>query len=235
MISLVFFIRENENMEANLKKVRNGLFIFGLFCLAYNIWEFIASKYSTKQGIIFIVESLLGIALIFLPTFLEKVLKIQVSNSIVYFYWFFLSISVFLGTALHMISIIYFWDKILHLVSPMLLTAVGYGIAGFFLRNTDKKNISPWFFLLFGFAFAGLCGVFWEFWEFLCDSVGNMNLQRYNMSNGTPFIGREALMDTMGDLFTNTIGALLMGIFSYIKSKKNPNYFDNYIFQKSKL
>lgn len=219
-------------MKSNLKKVQYALFAFGIFCVVFNIWEFISAKYSTKQGIIFIVESIMGILLIFLPVFLEKILKIKVSDSIIYFYWFFLFISVFLGTALHMISIIYFWDKILHLVSPMLLTAVGYGIIGFFLRNTDKKMISPWFFLLFGFAFAGLCGVLWEFWEFLCDSIGNMNLQRYNMSNGNPFIGREALMDTMGDLFTNTVGALLMLVFSYIKSKKNPNYFDNYIFRK---
>ena len=58
-----------------------------------------------------------------------------------------------------------------------------------------------------GFAFAGLCGIFWEFWEFICDSVGGMNLQRYATLDGTPFIGREALMDTMGDLLTNTIGA----------------------------
>ncbi|WP_426068305.1 hypothetical protein, partial [Escherichia coli] len=79
-----------------------------------------------------------------------------------------------------MISIISFWDKILHFVSPMLLTAVGYGIAAFLLKKTKYADVSPWLFLLFGFAFAGLCGVFWEFWEFICDSLGNMNLQRYN-------------------------------------------------------
>ena len=81
----------------------------------------------------------------------------------------------------------------------MLLTAVGYGIAGFLLKKTKTPMFPRGYFLLFGFAFAGLCGVFWEFWEFICDSLGNMNLQRYNMSNYQPsFIGRAALMDTMG-------------------------------------
>lgn len=148
------------------------------------------AKYSTKQGVTFVIECLLGIGLIFLPDLVNKFLKIIMPPTIVYFYWFFLFISVFLGTSLHMISIISFWDKILHFVSPMLLTAVGYGIAAFLLKKTKYADVSPWLFLLFGFAFAGLCGVFWEFWEFICDSLGNMNLQRYNMSNGQPFIGR---------------------------------------------
>ena len=165
------------------------------------------AKYSTKQGVTFVIECLLGIGLIF-----YRILSINFKNYYAtdyrLFYWFFLFISVFLGTSLHMISIISFWDKILHFVSPMLLTAVGYGIAGFLLKKTKYADVSPWLFLLFGFAFAGLCGVFWEFWEFICDSLGNMNLQRYNMSNGQPFIGRAALMDTMGIYLPIPLGPL---------------------------
>ena len=35
-----------------------------------------------------------------------------------------------------------------------------------------------------------------------------MNLQRYNMSNGQPFIGRAALMDTMGIYLPIPLGPL---------------------------
>ena len=217
------------------KKIQLSLTLFGILSLLYNIFEFSNKKYSHEQGMIFIVECLIGIALIYLPEIIRKIIKLDLPYAIVYFYWFFLFISVFLGTSLHLITIIPFWDKILHFVSPMLLTAVGYGLAGMFLKDTDIKKISPWLFLLFGFAFAGLCGVLWEFWEFACDSIGDMNLQRYNMNNGQPFIGREALMDTMGDLFSNTIGALVMGIFSGIKNKKNPEYFNIYRLKKDTL
>lgn len=219
-------------MDKNYSKNKYGLVVFGILCLTYNLWEFFTAKYSTKQGVTFVIECLLGIGLIFLPDLVNKFLKIIMPPTIVYFYWFFLFISVFLGTSLHMISIISFWDKILHFVSPMLLTAVGYGIAGFLLKKTKYADVSPWLFLLFGFAFAGLCGVFWEFWEFICDSLGNMNLQRYNMSNGQPFIGRAALMDTMGDLFTNTLGAFVMGVYTYIRSKGNPEYLENYAIKR---
>lgn len=218
----------------NYKKNRMALIIFGLICLLYNVYEVIIAKYSTKQGIIFVVECLAGIALIFLPEIIEKVLKISLPEKIIYFYWFFLVISVFLGTSLHMISIISFWDKILHSVSPMVLTALGYGLIGFLMKDADISKTSPWLFLLFGFAFAGVCGVFWEFWEFLCDTIADMNLQRYATSAGTLLIGRAALMDTMGDLLTNTIGALLMGIYASIQSRGNAAYFKEYRLKKIK-
>jgi len=107
-------------------KIKYFLLIFGLFCFAYNLWELIAGKYSTKQGITFVLECFLGIVLIFLPEFIRKVLKIIVPETIVYFYWFFLFISVFLGTSLHMIS--NFWLCICWLMWCVM------GILGIHLR-----------------------------------------------------------------------------------------------------
>lgn len=217
-----------------LKKVQTALLAFGVFVVGYNIFEFVTQKYSTTQGITFIVESLAGIVLIFLPQIIFKLFKIRIPAAIVLFYWFFLFISVFLGTGLHLISIIPFWDKILHAVSPMVLTALGYGLIGYLMKDAPIEKTSPWLFLLFGFAFAGTCGVFWEFWEFLCDQFLGMNLQRFAASNGTLFIGRAALMDTMGDLFTNTMGALFTGIFAWTNSRKNLAYFKSYRLEKAK-
>lgn len=219
-------------MSKTVKKVQIALTIFGLFVVGYNIFEFVTNKYSTTQGITFIVESLAGILLIYLPQIVRRLFKIHVPDAIVLFYWFFLFISVFLGTGMHLISIISFWDKILHVVSPMVLTALGYGLIGFLLKDAPIEKTSPWLFLLFGFAFAGLCGVFWEFWEFLCDQFLGMNLQRFAASDGTLFVGREALMDTMGDLLTNTVGAFIMGIYAWVQVKKDPAHFESYRLQK---
>ena len=58
-----------------------------------------------------------------------------------------------------------------------------------------------------------------------------MNLQRYNMSNGQPFIGRAALMDTMGFIYQYPWG-LVMGVYTYIRSKGNPEYLENYAMKK---
>lgn len=125
---------EGLSVIKEIKKVQIALLAFGVFVVCYNFYEFITQKYSTSQGITFIVESLLGIALIFMPQVILKVFKLKIPAAIVLFYWFFLFISVFLGTGMHLISIISFWDKILHAVSPMVLTALGYGLIGYLMK-----------------------------------------------------------------------------------------------------
>ncbi|MGO2629769.1 MAG: hypothetical protein ACTH87_07745, partial [Enterococcus italicus] len=100
--------------------------------------------------------------------------------------------------------------------------------------QVPTKNIPVWVFLLFGFGFAGICGVFWEFWEFTCDTFANLNLQRYQTLAGVPYVGRAALMDTLGDLAVNTIGAILIAIYSYIQAHGSGDYFIIYRIIKSK-
>lgn len=206
------------------------LLVFGVFTLLVNIVKTF-TVHPTEQYVLLSFEMIAGIAVIFVPFIFTTFTKLVFPKMVRLYYWFFLWIAVFLGTGLRLIIIIPFWDKILHAVSPILLVAVGYAIIGYCLRDTDFSTISPWLFIIMGFAFAGLCGVFWEFWEFLCDSIGNMNLQRYMTEAGQPYIGREALMDTMGDLLTNTLGALILTIYSFTQRHK-PAYFKSYAFRK---
>lgn len=207
-----------------------GLLAFGILTLIVNIVKIFVVE-PVKQYQILTIEMIAGIAVIFLPFVFTKLTGLVFPKMVRLYYWFFLWISVFLGTGLRLIVVIPFWDKILHAVSPILLVAVGYAIIGYCLRDTDFSKISPWLFIVMGFAFAGLCGVFWEFWEFTCDTVANMNLQRYMTESGVPYVGREALMDTMGDLLTNTLGALILTVYSFTQRKK-PEYFKSYAFRK---
>ncbi|MTD38681.1 hypothetical protein GIX45_08565 [Erwinia sp. CPCC 100877] len=206
------------------------LVIFGLATLIVNIVKIFVVQ-PTSQYVLLSAEMIAGIAIIFVPFAFTRLTGLIFPKMVRLYYWFFIWIAVFLGTGLRLIIVVSFWDKILHAVSPILLVAVGYAIIGYCLRETDFTKISPWLFIIMGFAFAGLCGVFWEFWEFICDSVGNMNLQRYMTEAGQPYIGRAALMDTMGDLLTNTIGALLLTVYSFTQRHK-PDYFKAYAFRK---
>lgn len=212
----------------NIKKIQLWLTVIGIAVLGYNIYELIISKFSFSQSVTLIIEAIAGIALIYLPNMLKKLLKLVFPDGIVLFYWFFLLISVFLGTCLHFMSIIPFWDKVLHFISPMILTITGYGMIAALLKTVKLTEVSPWLFLVMGFAFAGVCGVFWEFWEFFCDQFFNMNLQRYNASGGVPLVGRAALMDTMGDLMTNTLGSLMLTLIAVKKSYHNPEWFNHF-------
>lgn len=203
---------------------------FGLITLLVNIIK-IFTVQPASQYILLTLEMLLGIAVLFVPFLFTKLTGLVFPKMVRLYYWFFLWISVFLGTGFRLIIVIPFWDKILHTVSPILLVAVGYAFIGYYLRDIDYAKISPWLFIIMGFAFAGLCGVFWEFWEFLCDSLGDMNLQRYMSESGVPYVGQAALMDTMGDLLTNTLGALVLTLYSFTQRHK-PEYFKSYAFRK---
>jgi len=211
-----------------MSKIQLSLTAIGIGVLFFNIYELIVSKFSTTQSITLIIEAIAGIVLIFLPNILREVLKLVFPKGIILFYWFFILISVFMGTCLHFMSIVPFWDKILHFISPMILTITGYGIIAALLKHANISNVSPWLFIVMGFSFAGMCGVLWEFWECFCDQFFQMNLQRYNTSGGKPLIGRAALMDTMGDLLTNTLGSLTLTLFAIKKSKNNVEWFNNF-------
>jgi hypothetical protein len=213
------------------KTIFYALVVFGVFTLLVNVVKLFILQ-PVKQYQILTIEMLAGIAIIFLPFVFTQLTGLIFPKMVRLYYWFFLWISVFLGTGLRLIIVIPFWDKILHAVSPILLVAIGYAIIGYCLRDADFTRISPWLFIVMGFAFAGVCGVFWEFWEFICDSVANLNLQRYMTEAGVAYVGRAALMDTMGDLFTNTVGALILTVYSFTQRKK-PNYFKNYAFRKA--
>lgn len=210
-----------------------SLLIFGLFTLLVNIVKLLILQPS-EPYLILSIEMVGGIALLFVPFLFTKMTHLIFPKIVRLYYWLFLWLAVFLGTGLQLIIIIPFWDKILHAVSPILLVAVGYAFIGYFLKDTDFSNISPWLFIIMGFAFAGVCGVIWEFWEFACDAIADMNLQRYMTEAGQTFVGRQALMDTMGDLFTNTIGALILSTYS-IFQRHNPNYFKAFAFKKAQI
>jgi hypothetical protein len=214
-------------MSQTYRKIRLALLIFGFITLGYTLFELFVRPKAHHESLIVMIECLIGIALIFTPEFLTKVTKFRFPEPTIYFFWLFLVMAVFIGTCWHVISIVPFWDKILHLTSPMILTTVGYSLIVLLLKDAVIEETNYWLYLILGFAFAGLCGVFWEFWEFACDQFG-MNLQRYATSGGIPLIGRAALMDTMGDLFTNTIGALIMMIYTYTQCKKDERYFERY-------
>lgn len=48
---------EGLSVIKEIKKVQIALLAFGVFVVCYNFYEFITQKYSTSQGITFIVES----------------------------------------------------------------------------------------------------------------------------------------------------------------------------------
>ncbi|MDF1621505.1 hypothetical protein [Pseudothioclava nitratireducens] len=108
----------------------------------------------------------------------------------------FIFATIFLGEAFDYYNRFWWWDIALHGGS-----AIGFGLLGFLFVFTlfegDRYAAPHWALALIAFCVAVTIGVLWEIFEFGMDQLFGMNMQK------------SGLMDTMGDLIVDVIGASL--------------------------
>lgn len=172
-------------------------------------------------------QCILGVIAMLLPGILEKKLKIAIPSNMLILYTIFLYSAIYLGEVRSFYYNISNWDNILHTFSGAMIGALGFSIVTL-LNKTEKVpiNLSPIFVALFSFCFAVTLGVVWEFYEFIFDGLLGLNMQKFALEDGTQLVGRAALVDTMIDLFVDTVGALIMSIIGYISLKYNKGWIE---------
>ncbi|WP_404819975.1 hypothetical protein [Lacticaseibacillus daqingensis] len=141
----------------------------------------------------------------------------------------FILLAVLMGTGMQYYNVPY-WDKFLHLFSAALLAGLGLAIFGALTPKMTLQRTSPLLLALFALSFGVLLGVCWEFYEFTGDGLLGLNMQRY-MSGHTLLAGRAALMDTMGDLFADVGGSLLLAGWTFVGVRKDRAWLDTFMFQ----
>lgn len=138
----------------------------------------------------------------------------------------FIGAAVLLGEMLNVYDMFWWWDDMLHGSSGLI-----FGMAGLFIlfavnKRTDMR-INAYFVAMFVLCFAMAMGVLWEIYEFTLDVAFKTTMQQWNMGKDAIVIGKEyqsmGLRDTMSDLITATIGALIASAISfYAFSYKRP-------------
>ncbi len=121
-------------------------------------------------------------------------------------YLAFLFCAVFLAEVCGFYETVPHWDTALHLVSAGMFAVVGFSVAAHFAGEENAARAAG-LTAVFAFCFAFALGGLWEFYEFAGDTVLGMNMQRFLRPDGTPLSGRDALWDTMKDLFADAFGA----------------------------
>ncbi|MBV7409498.1 hypothetical protein [Maritimibacter sp. DP1N21-5] len=134
------------------------------------------------------------IALSMAPAYMAERFDLRIP---VYFYTgivLFLFGTIFLGEAYAFYDRFWWWDLALHGAS-----AVGFGIVGCVLTllmfEGDRYAAPPYAVAGISFSFAVTIGVIWEIFEFGMDQTFGTNMQK------------SGLMDTMGDLIVDCLGA----------------------------
>lgn len=148
-------------------------------------------------------QCLIGLPLALLPGVIDRHTRLGVPVALRVLLAAFVFMSLVLGSAYGVYWLLPHWDTLLHAWSATMLVLTGLGLAG------PRRGVRPLALAaVFAFAFAALGGVLWEYVEFAIDGAMGLNMQRFLNQDGTPLVGRAALLDTMGDLGTNSIAAL---------------------------
>ncbi len=168
-----------------------------------------------------LVQCALGLVVMFLPSMLEKKLRLEIPNYIFVLYFIFLYCAIYLGEVRNYYYLVPHWDTILHTFSGAMLGALGFTLVDILNRNERVPiRLSPFFVAFFAFCFALAAGAVWEIYEFTFDGVLGLNMQKFALEDGTQLIGRAALTDTMKDLIVDALGAIVLVVLGYIQLKQ---------------
>lgn len=185
-----------------------------------------AGEGSRTSYILMIVECILGAVVINVPSMLAKRLKFELPVVLYTLFIIFLYCAVFLGEVRNFYYVIPFWDVILHAFSSLMLGFFGLMFISILNQNENiVMNLSPFFVVLFAFCFAVAFNTVWEIYEFTMDGLMDLNMQKYVAADGTVFIGRAALIDTMKDIIVDVSGAAVAAIVGYFSIKNNRFWF----------
>lgn len=204
--------------------VSAGIFAF---CL---VWAIVCMSLGIESPIngyglyrpIEIMQRLGGFAAVML-TFVIKKIGVKLPPYVTILYNVFVVLTVFGGTIMGLYINTDWWDKFNHTISGVLL-----GVAGMFFVNSltkDSKKVNGFSVFITVFSVALMCGAVWEIYEYNCDGIFGLNMQKFmNDLSGEMYVGHEALKDTMGDITVDALGGLISGIVCTVLSVKNIDF-----------
>lgn len=172
-----------------------------------------------------------GTFLLFIPSLIEKRFKVYVPPVLVIAMLLFLYAAIILGEFRRFHFIVPGWDKLLHIFSGSFLALLSFSIISL-LNEYDIIHMNPLFVSLFAFCFAMTIGALWEIYEFLWDYFGDLNMQKYANEQGVPYVGKEALFDTMMDFIVDAIGAFAVSFAGFFALKYRRSWFNSLMIQK---
>lgn len=188
-----------------------GMVFHGQSYVVYVVWAVLlgSAVFALSQGQWSLMVIALGTLLASLvPAFVADRLHIRIPVGFYAWIVLFTFGTLFLGEAFDFYERFSWWDVVMHGASAM-----GFGLMGVVFALTlfegDKYAAPAWAISVIAFSFALAIGALWEVFEFAMDSLFGLNMQK------------SGLVDTMGDLIVDTVGALVGALagFAYLKGR----------------
>jgi hypothetical protein len=199
-------------MEKRLKKIQEKINVNNIFKILINISLILALiRASLEREWIIVFVTIAVLILISSPYFLRKKYKIHIPEELEILIIILIYSSIFLGEVHDYYTLFWWWDALLHTFSGIVLGLIGFILLRI-LYQEEKIKARPFIIVLFSFCFALALGSLWEIFEFAMDSLFGLNMQK------------SGLLDTMGDLIADSIGAFIVCLFGYIYLKRKEGF-----------
>ena len=185
-----------------------------------------AGYHSDSDYLLMLMQCILGLVTIHLPSMLERRLRFELPGLLYGFYIVFLYCAIFLGEVRSFYYLFPRWDSILHFFSSMMTGFFGLMVVTILNRDRHvSMNLSPLFVCLFAFCFSVTIGSLWEIYEFLGDGLFGLNMQKFMTAQGELLVGHDALRDTMKDIIVDVLGALLASVIGMISIRRGTRWY----------
>ena len=153
---------------------------------------------------------LMAVAL-WLMYFVYKKTFLRKSRISFYLIFSFIVGSMYLGNVFNFYEIIPMYDKILHLLSGLIIEMIGYILFLHVSNGSEDNSFKRYMPMLFSIIFSIAAAAVWEIWEFSTDQLFGFASQN------------NSLNDTMWDIICGTLMGIVANIpiyFYHVKGKK---------------
>jgi hypothetical protein len=209
------------------EKIITVLSIFVVVLIIKGIFDFreLKSVNEIKEQLIAVLQYGGMILMMILPDLLERKFHFHIPDHVYLSVIFFAFLALVCGNGLHFYRIFPWWDTAEHFVSGASLGFIAYWLIDIITSNNAHKH----YFIntVLAILIALGCGGVWEMIEYTSDGIQGTNFQRYMKTGRSvlkkgdkPRVGRDALYDTMKDIFVDFGGASVGAVIVYIYKVK---------------
>ena len=155
------------------KQVLRVYMVLRLLVIVTLVWQILEQNYQNA----FIC--VLTLVLFLLPSMIERKLKLELPDALEIVILLFIFAADILGEIQEYYVLVPHWDTVLHTVNGFLFAAIGFCIVN--ILNENKKislTLSPFYMAVAAFCFSMTIGVLWEFFEWGCDCLFGLDMQK---------------------------------------------------------
>jgi hypothetical protein len=183
------------------------------------------------------MQSIALLLLSFGPSYAEKKFKIEIPDFMESIFLLFIIAALLLGEIGEFFVHVSWWDDMLHTISGLVFTILGFSIINAAVDDPDKKIVlNPLVIAIFVFCFSMTIEVIWELFEYSVDSlvVGSNMMRTVDSITLEPFEGLNAIADTMHDIILTFFSALFISVIGFFDNKYHWNIFHRWMIKSKK-